>query len=180
LSVQLVCEDRAFAHDVLAELAAGPQVADEHEVPGLAEPHARCGVRGIQDPAQHLGGYRGAGELTPDITPTVHDLVKAILIHWGSLPPTRRTISAASQDGGEPLIHGTQHSSSRHSRTSETTLRTAFYFDEDAAYDRPFTNPPDVGVLSAITTIVPEHRRHVHILRGTLGSEILAPAVSTP
>jgi len=34
-----------------------------------------------QNPPQHLRMHRGAGELTPDITPTVHNLIKAARIH---------------------------------------------------------------------------------------------------
>jgi hypothetical protein len=59
---------------VLAERAPGPHVADEDEVPGLAEPDTGCGVCGLKNPAQHLGGHGGAGELTPDIAAAVHDL----------------------------------------------------------------------------------------------------------
>jgi hypothetical protein len=71
---------------VLTERAPGPHVADEDELPGLAEPDTGCCVRGLKNPAQHLGRHGGAGELTPDIAAAVHDLVKAIPIHLGSLP----------------------------------------------------------------------------------------------
>lgn len=47
-------------------------------------------------------------------------------------------------------------------------MRTAFYFDEDVAYNRPFTARPDVDVMRAIVAAVPSHRLHVYILRGTL------------
>ena len=84
---KLLCEDRAFPLYVLAEHASGPHVADEHKVPRLAEPDARRGMRSIQDPTQHLGMHRSAGELTPDITATVHNLIKTTqILHPHSLP----------------------------------------------------------------------------------------------
>jgi hypothetical protein len=42
-------------------------------------------MRSIQDPPQHLRMHRSAGELIPDITPTVHHLIKATRIHPHSL-----------------------------------------------------------------------------------------------
>lgn len=55
-------------------------------------------------------------------------------------------------------------------------MRTAFYFDEDLAYDEPFINPPDVPIICAIADTVPAHRRHVYILCGTMASDVLAPS----
>jgi hypothetical protein len=55
-------------------------------------------------------------------------------------------------------------------------MRTAFYFDEDTAYDDPFRNPPDVAVIAAIANMIPVHRRHVYILCGTMASKVLAPS----
>jgi hypothetical protein len=40
-----------------------------------------CGVCGTEDPAQHIGGHRTAGELAPDVASTVHDIIKAAQVH---------------------------------------------------------------------------------------------------
>lgn len=58
LIVELVCEDLSFLMDVITERGASVHVADEDEVPGLAEPDAGRGVRGAEDPVQHVGGCR--------------------------------------------------------------------------------------------------------------------------
>jgi hypothetical protein len=43
-------------------------------------------MRGTEDLVQDLGGHRGPGELTSNIPPTMHKLVKAGHIHPRSLP----------------------------------------------------------------------------------------------
>jgi hypothetical protein len=66
---------------VVTERGAGVHIADQNEIPGLGQPHAGRDVRGTKDPAQHIGGHHAAGELAPNVTPTVHDIVEVAHIH---------------------------------------------------------------------------------------------------
>jgi hypothetical protein len=87
LTTQRSSEHRALGSHMLLEGLAGHLVADDHEVPWLAQPHARCGMRRRQHPVQYLVVHRLPGELAAHVPPPADDLVE---IH------SRRVVSAGA------------------------------------------------------------------------------------
>lgn len=57
-------------------------------------------------------------------------------------------------------------------------MRTAFYFNEDVAFEQSLT-APTAAVAAAIVDAVPEHRRHVSIRIGTLPWSRIAASTDT-